>query len=231
MGLKNNWSIFGLALLMTGGLQATRLQQDFSDYGIAPTFLSQNVCLDANGAPTGGTCALTAEDYLATNNGALHVFNFRVEGSISNFTLTLTGSVPFVFDPNPDANPAVASWGYGAMNCTAFDPLVFTNPPMCGPDPTAAMAAGFPTLSADGMTVTFNLAGSNNAFVFFGILPEPVQEDTDQFIALDVQSEPTVTAKLTLNSTEVPRPSSVPVIVLASGAAIAVFRRRFSKLQ
>ncbi|MBZ5609832.1 MAG: PEP-CTERM sorting domain-containing protein [Acidobacteriia bacterium] len=220
------YALVGLALLMSGTVQASRLQQDFSDYGVTPGFFNQNVCLDANGNPTGGTCALTAEDYLASNDPTLHVFDFKVDGAISNFTLTLTGSVPFVADPNS----GTGFWAYGALLCKAIDPS-FTNPPQCGPDPTSAMASGSPTLSGDGMTATFNVSGSNNDFVFFAILPEPVLDLTQDILPLDVPTEPTVTAKLTLNTSEVPEPSTLPVVLLAAGTAITVFQRRSRKLR
>ncbi len=232
MRLVTTYAIVGLALLMSGTLNATRLQQDFSDYGVAPTFLSQNVCLDANGAVTAGTCALTAEDYIASNNDTQHVFDFKVDGNISNFTLTLTGSVPFITDPNGGSG----FFAYGAFNCKPIDPS-FTNPPQCGPDPSGAMAAGSPTLSADGLTITFNVSGANDNFVFFGILPEPVQTDLVNlnFAPLSPVStcspsdgEPAVCAKLTLNTSEVPEPVTLPVL-LAAGAAVAVFKRRSTK--
>ncbi len=239
MGQINRFALFGLALLLAGALQASRLQQDFSDYGVSPTFFNQGICLDANGAVTGGTCALTAEDYLASNDPTHHVFDFRVEGNVSNFVLTLTGSVPLILDPNPDDNPALAFWAYGALVCKPIDPS-FTNPPQCGPEPPSATTTY--SLSADGMTATFTVGGANDPahqYVFFAIvcefghdqglacLPKP---DQDNIVALDEISEPTVSAMLTPNTSEVPEPNTVPVLLLAGGAAATIFKRRSRKL-
>jgi hypothetical protein len=212
---------------MTGLLQAGRLQQDFSDYGIdVPSPININ-CLDEHGAITGGTCALTAEDYVDSSLGTRHIFDFRVEGAISNYTLTLIGSVPFIADADPDKGP----WGYGAFVC---DPSL-SDPRQCGPDPNPDPDNPTTTFElVDSQTVKFHVAGANNNFVFFAVLPEPVLEE---FTALDLSSscegtegEPKVCATLERNTSEVPEPSALPILLLAGSAAIAAFKRRSRKL-
>jgi hypothetical protein len=169
---------------------------------------------------------MTEEDFIASSNSADHVFDFMINSSISNFTLTLAGSVAFV----PESSPP-PPFSYGAFTCASLpNPTGSpTDNPQCGPDPTSQLAGGSPTLSADGKTVTFDVTGTNNDFVFFVVAPEPVSTAT-AFNA-DSITEPTVTATITSNTTTTPEPKSLPILAAALVAVIALNGRRLANLR
>jgi hypothetical protein len=194
-----------LALTMATVASASRLAQDDGDYGDTPIFsLPHPQCLDASGSPA-AICAMTAEDWKDSVFGVKHVFDFLIVGDRSNFTLTLTGTEPFAPEPDPDNSSRLS---YGAFACNQFSVI------QCGPDPTSQMAAGSPTLSLDGMTATFDVAGTNDGnhpFVFFAV-------------------EGSVTATLTANASAVPEPGTFSLIFGAGLAVAALGRRRLAKL-
>ena len=211
MRLTNKFALFGLALLMSVSVQASRLQQDFSDYGIDTPSPINVSCLAEDGSVllSSPPCAvMTAEDYVDSSLGTLHIFDFKVDEAISNFTLTLTGSESFISDLNVNG-----PFGYGAFLCNGLP----GDPRQCGPDPTDV-----PTTVelVDSQTVKFHVAGPNNSFVFFAILPEPV---------VDAPTNLMVTAKLTLDTSEVPEPSTLPILLLGGGVVMAAFKRRTGK--
>lgn len=196
-----------LALAIAGTATAARLQTDDGDYGDSPSFLSQNECLDVNGAllSPAVNCAMTGGVFVDSVTGSEIIYDFVIDGNRSNFTLTLTGTEAFPSDDPP-------RYAYGAFACDPFSDV------QCGPDPTSQLAVGSPTLSLNGMTATFDVTGTNsgaNPFVFFVIEPDTLG---------------TVTARITANTTSsTPEPGS---LFLFSGAALAVAaygRRRLAK--
>jgi opacity protein-like surface antigen len=194
-----------LALAISGAASAnTRVQTDDGDYGDSPTFLNPDQCLGINGAllTPAVNCAMTGEDYIDSANDTELVYDFLIDGNRSNFTLTLTGSEAFPADNNQ------FPFSYGAFSCDTFSDV------QCGPDPTSQLALGSPTLSSNGMTVTFDVTGTNNGFDFFVVEPDTSGK---------------VTAQITQNTSSTPEPGSFS-LVFGAGLAVAAFGlRRLAK--
>jgi hypothetical protein len=193
-----------LALAMSGAATAGRVQTDDGDYGEAPTFLYQNECLSINGAVVAPPCAMTGEAFVDSDTETYVVYDFMIDGDRSNFTLALTGTEAFPADDPP-------RWAYGAFACDLSSDV------QCGADPTLQLAVGSPTLSADGMTATFDVTGTNSGatpFVFFAVEPD---------------DSGTVTARITENASSTPEPGSLSLVFGAGLAVVAFGRRRLAK--
>jgi hypothetical protein len=196
-----------LALAVSGAATASRVQTDNGDYGDAPTFLNQNQCLGVTGAllTPAVNCAMTGENYINSANETELVYDFLINGNRSNFTLTLTGSEAFPADNNQ------SPFSYGAFSCDPFSDV------QCGPDPTSQLALGSPALSSNGMTVTFDVTGTNNGttpFVFFVVEPD---------------TSGVVTAQITQNTSSTPEPGSFSLVFGAGLTVVAFGGRRLAK--
>jgi hypothetical protein len=193
-----------LALAMSGAATAAgRLQTDDGDYGDVPTFLNQDQCLGINGAllTPAVNCAMTGEDYIDSANDTELVYDFLIDGNLSNFTLTITGTEAFPADNNQ------FPFSYGAFACDKFSDV------QCGPDPTSQLALGSPALSSNGLTVTFDVTGTNNGSTPF------------DFFVVEPDSSGTVTARITQNTSSTPEPGSFS-LVFGAGLAVAAFGLR-----
>jgi len=214
--------IIGLALGMSTAAFATRLQQDNDDYG------SQGPdCTLA--ASSGFACDLTnasglfGEQFPYTFNNTFdvnfHVWDFELTSDISNFTLTLTGSIPFATDQtltSPDLTEDF--FGYGLFLCGVDE----TNDPSSGNricTTSDVSTAGVSASLINSSEVQFTVSGDGKGLVFYVAESLPVVED------------PTVTAAITPNGVATPEPGTVPLL-LAGGLALVLFgRRRLARLQ
>jgi hypothetical protein len=211
---KKSSTLIGLALAMSTAGYASRLAQDNSDYGNAGPDCT-------SGATPGFSCVLPTgligQDFSYSNNSNFDVdyqiFDFQVTATdLSNFTLTLTGTVPFAADQLFEPGD-VQFYGYGTFACSDDD-LIGS---LCGPDTTDLVSVSPGTNDGGVSSVQFTVPGNGNGFTFY------VAEDVG-----DVP-DPIVTASIAPNTSPVPEPSSLPFLA-AGVAVVALSRRRLAKL-
>jgi len=232
--LLKGFALITLALAMSTAGYASRLSDDSSDFGI---FKTMNACIAPLSPPQANSCvyvssvpggSINGQFFQDTsNNTNWWIFDFLVQGNISNFTLTVNlGNTPLILDSGSNTS---GPWAYGAFTGSAVNPCQTNTSPwttsenmFCGPDPTNAL--GGITQQNDGQVpakdgsnnplfnqVTFNVTGSNgtNGFVFFVV--------ADEDAALNLN--------LTPNTSAVPEPGSLPMLA-AAGIGIALLSRK-----
>jgi hypothetical protein len=146
--------------------------------------------------PAGVT--MTEENFGFSFKQGFEVFYFRVTSDVSNFTLTLNGDANFISDDTLTQE----FFGFEALICPDADPT-------CAAE---SMNPG----SSDGneKQVAFTVPGDGKGFKVFAVEPEPGGNVTNF-----------VTATLTANSSSVPEPRSLALVLLI--AASFVLLRRF----
>jgi hypothetical protein len=206
-----SFALIGLALALSTAGYANRLQQDNSDYGNAGPNCTTTVgfLCDLSGAP-----GLIGQDFGYSGNSDFdvnyQVFDFQVTSDITNFTLTLSGSLDFAPDQVFDTD--VPFYGFGTFECNSGD----LGTSLCGPDATGLVSTSPGTSDGTEKSVQFYVPGDGKDLTFY------IVED------LGTTEDPTVTAKITPNA--VPEPGSLPFLA-AAGIAVAVLgRRRFATL-
>jgi hypothetical protein len=148
------------------------------------------------------------------NGVTFHVWDFEVTSDISNFTLTLSGTVPFAYDQTL-AETGQQVYGYGLFLCMGSD----TNTPVSGdqicttsgvdtsgvtPMPSSPYTSG--SLSS----VSFNVSGDGQGLVFY---------------VMENLNEP----DLTITATLTPEPASLPFLAAVGLAIVVLGRRRLAK--
>jgi hypothetical protein len=203
-----------LAVALTTAVSAAVIQQDNSDYGNSgpdcTTVEGNNCILTAAPGVIGQTFAFSGNSDFEVN---FQVFDFQITTNPSTFTLTLTGTLPFVADQTlTNGNTNQQIYGFGMFVCGPDD---FPSS-LCTPTGTdlSAVTANPATSNGREDSVTFTVPGNGQNMVFYVL----ENETTD----------PTVTATLVTNST--PEPSSFSLVLGAALFLAALGRRSLARL-
>jgi hypothetical protein len=197
-----------LALATVGSAFAGKVSIAGSPYGDPTGHPEVNCTAPECILPAGVT--MTEQDF-PFSFGPGEAFYFKVTSDVSNFTLTLLGAENFVADDTSNTPPEF--FGFGAL-CPGGD---------VAPCNQTTMTPDF----SDGTTnkVSFSVPGNGNGLSFFAV--EPAASNSTTFVndirALDALG---VTATLTLNSSSVPEPSSLALIVLVAVSFLLLRRFR-----
>jgi len=199
------------AALSTVGSAAV-IQQDNSDYGNSgpdcTTVAGNNCNLTQAPGVIGQTFGFSGN---SDNNVNFQVFDFQITTNPSNFTLTLTGTLPFAADQTLSSSQQI--YGFGMFVCGLDD---FPSS-LCTPSGTDLSHVTSNPTSSNGSenSVTFTVPGNGQNMVFFVLENEP--------------SDPTVTAILRTASS-VPEPGSFSLVFGAALVFAALGRRRLARL-
>ena len=207
----------GLALMMTGASYAALVQDDNSDYGnqgfdCTDSVHSSKFLCNLTSAP-----GLFGEQFSASFSSDFHVWDFDVVNNLSNFTLTLTGSLPFI--ANQTVNGQKVN-GFGMFVCSAGET---SNPVsgerICTPsgDYSSAVIPSPDNGNSAASTVSFTVPGNGQGFVFF-VVSEA-----------SIDSTATVTATITSAAT-VPEPSSWSLVIAGLIAVGFLAKRKLANL-
>jgi hypothetical protein len=200
-----------LAVALSTAVSAAVIQQDNSDYGnFGPnctTVVGNNCDLTQAPGVIGQSFPFSGNSNDEVN---FQVFDFQITTNPSNFTLTLSGTLPFAADQT-FGNQRV--FGFGMFVCGPDD---FPTS-LCTPSGTdlSAVTANPPASNGSENSVTFTVPGNGQNMVFFVL-----ENDT---------TDPTVTAILR-STTATPEPSSFSLVFGAALVFAAFGRRRLARL-
>jgi hypothetical protein len=203
--------VIALLLGLSAAASAAAIRTAGSSYGSPPTLGS---CTDCASLPAGVT---VMEQAFAFSQETGKVFAFEVTSDTSNFTLTLSGTTPFLTD---FMNSGTTYFGFGVI-CGTGTGIGSSGNPCSTLDPNSspfnATVSALSNGTDNGNTVTFTFPGDGQGFAFYAIESEPAG------------AAGTVTATITLNGSAVPEPASWPILGLAIAGLVFLHQRRSAK--
>jgi hypothetical protein len=154
---------------------------------------------------------MTAEAFFA-NSVPFDVYDFQVDPSMSNFSLTITASSPFF---NGD---------YGVLLCA--NPQTQGTQCFSGSE-TGLFGTPATTPASPTNSVTFNVSGNGQGLVVYVQEPESTGPTQNPNVHFAGPPQPTVTATITSNT---PEPGTLPILAVALIGLAALKRRSLAKL-
>jgi hypothetical protein len=202
MKLKNLCCMTALLLCLSAAANAGRVANN-SSYGIGPFTITSCALADCFSGDTLGS-TISIEDFLATSETGITVYDFDISNPAPNFTLDIavTGA-SIISDPTDPTQD-----GYGLFTCASGFP---SNQPQCSNDLPFGVTSDSDYGSLSGNTVSFPVmnATSGDDFVFF--------------VAMDGTPTSVIGS---YETSSVPEPRFLPLLAIGLLAAFVVFRRK-----